>query len=85
MPTHDDLLLEGHDEGRDGQGLCPNCQEPIESAETGDGSQCICCPICEGDGRVLYQTMSQICPACNGWGILQPKDEVIAADLEKPL
>jgi hypothetical protein len=29
--------------------------------------------------------MSQICPACNGWGILQPKDEVIAADLEKPL
>lgn len=60
--SHDDWLLEGHDEGRDGQGLCPNCQESIADAA------CRCCPICEGDGRVISGGKYEMCPACEGWG-----------------
>lgn len=87
MPTHDDLLLEGHDAGFDGEGLCPNCQEPIDES-------CICCATCHGDGRVrrplpddskVWPLDYQICTACDGWGIVRPKDEIAADTEEKPL
>jgi hypothetical protein len=73
MPTHDDLLLEGHDAGLDGDGLCPSCQEPINP----DGErQCICCPICQGDGQIGNpQKGLSVCPACEGLGVLRPRDE----------
>lgn len=80
MPTHDDLLLEGHDAGFDGEGLCPSCQGPL------DEGGCICCPTCHGDGRLREELPNglvyRICPACDGWGIVRPTDEIAASSEE---
>lgn len=62
MPSHDEWLLDGHDEGMDGQGCCPGCTARL--------ADCLCCPICEGDGRLKRLGKMQLCPACEGEGTL---------------
>ena len=77
MPTHDDLLLEGHDAGWDGQGCCPNCTARMDD--------CNCCPICEGNGRVRDQGKYQLCPACDGEGTIPPKAVLDQVEDKGPL
>lgn len=69
VPSHDDLLLEGHDEGWTGDGCCPNC--------TARMADCDCCPICDAMGRLRRDGQLLICPACEGEGYLprKPEDE----------
>lgn len=65
--THDEWVLDGHDEGWDGQGCCPNCTARL--------TECNCCPLCSGDGRVRNAGRFELCPACDGEGIIKPAAE----------